>query len=596
MRSFNLLRYFTVASLVVIALLALATAWVFSRNLENSLTEEAGLYAEDMAASLNRAIFRDFLEPLASAGREVDLEDPAQRSSLARIIESHTRGLRILTVNIFDASGTIIYSTNSDYVGYRSIDNPGLVEALAGRTTWYLKRAELELDPIRPGHDLLESYSPLHELDPVSEAFGPIIGVLELYQDARPITAKIAQGEREIVLLTSGLMAVLFVALFEIVRRGHVRIVRLSEALALSNRELEARVAMRTREIEHARARLESLFDGISDGISVIERDFRVSEWNSGIERLFGAEQDQRGSLCHERYAGRATPCPGCPARKTMASGVQAQRRYRWPAADGSVREVEVVTFPYTSRENERAVIEVVRDVSERSELERQLVQSESLASLGELAAGVAHEIRNPIGMIRSSAQLLEGSSGLSEHERTLLEVIEKEATRVAGTITEFVGFAAPTKPAIAACEVGPLLERARTMLSAEAERRGMTIDVALEPDLPPVLVDPELLHRVLANLVLNALQVQTRGGWVGLSAVRAGPGEVALHVADRGPGIPEGDLERIFQPFFSRRAGGTGLGLSIVQRIVSAIGGRIEVASGPKGSDFSLVFPEAEP
>ena len=72
--------------------------------------------------------------------------------------------------------------------------------------------------------------------------------------------------------------------------------------------------------------------------------------------------------------------------------------------------------------------------------------------------------------------------------------------------------------------------------------------------------------------------------------------GELVLHVADRGPGIPEGDLERIFQPFFSRRAGGTGLGLSIVQRIVSAIGGRIEVASGPKGSDFSLVFPEAEP
>ncbi len=237
-----------------------------------------------------------------------------------------------------------------------------------------------------------------------------------------------------------------------------------------------------------------------------------------------------------------------------------------------------------------------MRDVSERGELERQLVQSESLASLGELAAGVAHEIRNPIGMIRSSAQLLEGSTGLSEHERTLLGVIETEATRVAGTITEFVGFAAPTKPSISSCDVEPMLDRARTMLAAEAARRGMRIDVDVEPDLPRVLVDPELLHRVLANLVLNALQVQSRGGWVGLSARSAGPGEVALHVADHGPGIPEGDLERIFQPFFSRRAGGTGLGLSIAQRIVSAIGGRISVESGPNGSDFSLVFPEAEP
>jgi signal transduction histidine kinase len=86
---------------------------------------------------------------------------------------------------------------------------------------------------------------------------------------------------------------------------------------------------------------------------------------------------------------------------------------------------------------------------------------------------------------------------------------------------------------------------------------------------------------------------VQTRGGWVGLSARSAGPGELALHVADRGAGIPEGDLERIFQPFFSRRAGAPGRPRS--QRIVSATGGRISVTSGEQGSDFSLVFPEAD-
>jgi PAS domain S-box-containing protein len=595
LRSFNLLRYFTIASLVVIAALAFATAWTFSRNLERTLTEEAGLYAEDMSHSLNRAIFREFLDPLAREGKTVDLEDPSQRARLGAIVDAHTRGMRILTVNLFDRGGTITYSSNPAYVGYRSIDNPGLSRALAGDTASFLKRAELEVDPIRPGHDLLETYTPFYELDTDSKERGPIIGVLELYQDARPITSKIVQGERDIALLTLGLMSVLFVALFEIVRRGHVRIVRLSEALALSNRELEARVVTRTREIEHARSRLESLFDGIADGISVIERDFRVSEWNSGIERLFGAPSDAAGTRCHERYAGRPTPCPGCPARRTMANGAQAQRRYRWPSPDGTSREVEVVTFPYTSRENEHAVIEVVRDVSERGELERQLVQSASLASLGELAAGVAHEIRNPIGMIRSSAQLLEGATGLSERDRTLLGVIEKEATRVADTITEFVGFAAPTKPNVAACDVAPMFERAEQMLRADAERRGIHIEVTLEPGLPRVLVDPELLHRVLANLVLNALQGQERGGWVGLSARRAGPGEVALHVADRGPGIPEADLERIFQPFFSRRAGGTGLGLSIVQRIVSATGGRIAVASGPQGSDFSLVYPEAE-
>ncbi len=361
MRSFNLLRYFTVASLVVIAALALATAWVFSRNLENSLTEEAGLYAEEMAASLNRAIFRDFLDPLAREGRDVDLEDPTQRGDLARIVEAHTRGLRILTVNVFDQSGTIIFSTNGDYIGYRSIDNPGLTQALQGQTTWFLKRAELELDPIRPGHDLLESYSPLHELDVESEEFGPIIGVLELYQDARPITAKIAQGEREIVLLTSGLMGVLFVALFEIVRRGHVRIARLSEALALSNRELEARVIARTREIEHARERLESLFDGITDGISVIEHDFRVSEWNSGIERLFGAPQVAGRDLVSRALRETRDAVPRLPGtqddgeRRPGAASVSLARA-RWNAARGGGRHVPLhIARERTGRDRGRA-------------------------------------------------------------------------------------------------------------------------------------------------------------------------------------------------------------------------------------------------
>jgi signal transduction histidine kinase len=594
-RSFNLLRYFTFASLVAIATTAVATAWTFSRNLERSLTEEGGLYAADVSRSLNRAIFERFLGPLAAEGREVDLSDPSQRAKLAEIVESGTQGLRILTVNLFEPSGTIIYSTKADYVGYRSIDNPGLERALDGAVASFLKRAELEADPIRPGHDLLETYTPFYELDPASPKKDAVIGVLELYQDARPITAKIAQGELEIVAITLTLMGLLFVALFEIVRRGHARIGRLSAELELSNRELEARVASRTREIEQARERLEKLFDGIADGISVIDREFRVSEWNSGIERLFGPPQPGPAT-CHERYARSPKPCPGCPARVTAATGAQAQRRYRWPGADGAPREVEVVTFPFKTLENENAVIEVVRDVSERGELERQLVQSASLASLGELAAGVAHEIRNPIGMIRSSAQLLENAGGLAERDRELLSVIEKEANRVAETITEFVGFATPTRPSLAACEVPPLLERAQAMLRPEAERRGIHLDVTLAPDLPRAWVDPELLHRALANLIRNAMQVQSAGGRVELSAKRAGPGEIALCVADRGPGIPSGDLERIFQPFFSRRAGGTGLGLSIVQRIVTATGGRIAVASGPTGTTFSLIFPEAEP
>lgn len=595
MRPFNLLRYFALASLAVIALVALATAAIFSRNLERSLTEEAGLYAADISAALERAIFFEYLLPRMREGRAIDLEDPAERARIDEVVARSTRGLRITTVNLFRSDGTIEYSTNPDYIGYRSIDNPGIDGALeTGRTISLLKRAELEAHPIRPGHDLLESYTPFHELDPDSEARGEVIGVIELYQDARPIVEKIAQGRRQILLSTAAIMAVLFAALFAVVRLGHQRIEQLTRALETTNRDLEQRVRERTREIETARRRLRGLFDGISDGISVIDRFFRVTEANQGSARLFGAREPGDPAPCHQRYAGRDAPCVGCPARSALETGRPASQRYRWPAPAGEL-EVEVTVFPFQGERDETAVIEVVRDVSERSELERQVAQSANLASLGELAAGVAHEIRNPVGMIASAAQLLARGEH-AERDRALLDAISGEAARIGRTIHEFVSFAAPPEPSRTAAEPAALLLRARDLLAPEAQRRHAEIRLALEPDVPKILVDPELLYRALSNLVLNALQVQEDGGWVELAAQRAPGGGVAIRVRDGGPGIPPADLERIFQPFFTRRSGGTGLGLSIVQRIVSANGGRISVTSGAGGTEFSLRFAEAGP
>jgi signal transduction histidine kinase len=502
-------------------------------------------------------------------------------------------GLRILTLNLFDPDGTIIYSTKPEYIGYRSLDNPGIAAALNGTSLSLLKRAELERDPIRPGHDLLETYSPFYELDAGAAARGQIIGVLELYQDARPITAKIHEGRRETLAETAAIMTVLFALLFVIVRRGDLRIRELAFALEESNRGLEQRVAQRTNESERARRRLEALFSGIADGISVVDRDFTVLQTNAGIERLFGTPARADLTHCYERYAGRTSPCESCPARTTLASGARAEQRYRWPTQMGP-REVEVTTFRFSAEDGRAGVIEVVRDVSERAELERQIMQAQSLANLGSMAAGVAHEIRNPLGMIMSSAQLVSGAAELSPRDRQLLQVVRDESARMEHTISEFVNFATPPRPSLAATSVTALLERVQSVLRPEAEQRGIQIEVAADADLPRIFVDGELLYRALANLVLNGIQMQGAGGRVRIEASADDSKNVQIRVADRGPGIPEEDLERVFQPFFSRRAGGTGLGLSIVQRSVATNGGRISVASGPGGTVFTLIFPKA--
>lgn len=592
MRSFSLLRYFTAASLAVIVGIALATGWSFSLYLERSLVEEAGFYAEDVAASLNRAVFEEFLRPLQLRGETIDLERPEQLRALDEVVASRTQGLRILTVILFDSAGTIIYATNPSYIGHRSQQNPGLASALAGEPQTLLKRAELEQDAIRPGHDLIETYTPFFDLAAAPGAPAQVIAVLEIYQDARRITREIRQGRQRIALATAGLMGLLFLLLFEIVRRGDVRIRELTRALEAGKLELEERVRVRTGEIERARERLQSLFDGIADGISVIDEQFRVVDANAAQARAFGPRESPP-ARCYARWAGRDAPCPRCPALETLRSGARAEHRDRWRDAAGRERDVEITTFPYTTADQRKAVIEVVRDVTERSELERQVLQSESLAALGELAAGVAHEVRNPLGMIASAAQLLESADALSARDRELLEVVRAETSRLNATVSEFVNFAAPPRPSPTATDAAALLERTATLLRAEAERRKITLEVAVAASLPRFRADPELLFRALANLALNALQVQQEGGWVGLRA-RHEPGAVVLEVADHGPGIAEEDVARVFQPFFTRRAGGTGLGLSIVQRIVAAHDGRIRVSTSPQGTTFTLAFAEA--
>jgi two-component system, sporulation sensor kinase E len=591
---FSLIRYFAAASLAIIALIAALTGWLFSRNLEESLTSEASLYAQDMGITLNRAIFSEFLLERSRRGEPIDLTDPAQLHAVDDIVKERMEGLRILTLNLFEPDGTIVYSTKPEYIGYRSLDNPGLQSALAGTPASLLKRAELERDPIRPGHDLLETYSPFRELDESTGRGGQIIGVIELYQDARPITGKIQEGRRQILLETGAIMTALFALLFAIVRRGDLRIRELTFALEESNRGLEQRVDERTHESERARRRLEALFNGIADGISVVSAEFAVLQANAGSERLFGGPE-QLPPHCYERHAGRSAPCESCPARRTLESGARAEQRYRWPTRMG-LREVEVTTFRFSTDDGKPGVIEVVRDVSERAELERQIVQAQSLANLGAMAAGVAHEIRNPLGMIMSSAQLLSRADELGPRDRELLQVVRDESARVERTISEFVHFATPPQPSRAATSVTALLERVQSVLRPEAEQRGIRIELAAPADLPRIFVDAELLYRALANLVLNAIQVQHGGGMVRLEAAADAAKSVQIRVLDSGPGIPEEDLERVFQPFFSRRAGGTGLGLSIVQRIVAANGGRIAVASGPGGTMFTLRFAEATP
>jgi len=221
-----------------------------------------------------------------------------------------------------------------------------------------------------------------------------------------------------------------------------------------------------------------------------------------------------------------------------------------------------------------------------------QLRRADRLSALGELSAGLAHEIRNPLGSIEGAVQIL-GRPELPEATRQEFgKVAQDEVNRLKSLLSDFLHFARPQPPRRRPTELGLLLESVRALAGQTAKMRGCRIRVESADRLPTISVDPEQIKQVLLNLAINAIQAMPNGGEIVLRAMSR-PREVALEVQDEGIGIETENLERIFDPFFTTRPGGTGLGLSIAYQIVSQHGGHIAAHKNPeRGMTFNVTLP----
>lgn len=231
----------------------------------------------------------------------------------------------------------------------------------------------------------------------------------------------------------------------------------------------------------------------------------------------------------------------------------------------------------------------------EQRERYRRMLRADRLATIGELAAGAAHEIRNPLTSIKSSLQYLE-SRCREESEKRLLGVALAETDRIDGILAALLSFSRPTELRKEPCDLVALLEESAALVEIQARAKGVDLRLSLPPRPLAVEADGSQLKQVFLNVFLNAVQAMGGGGTLAVEALRAGGGRPLVRVTDTGPGIPEEALEKVFDPFFTTKKGGTGLGLSICYTIVKAHGGEIEVRSRPGEGTTVLVSLPAGP
>jgi signal transduction histidine kinase len=354
---------------------------------------------------------------------------------------------------------------------------------------------------------------------------------------------------------------------------------------------------------------LAAIFYHSSDGLFVMDDQLRIVVYNPAAAAMTGwAGPDPIEVQCRV-MAGKACPvtegslfnpaeCPGDEVLMGLRSSVSHEAKL--VGSGGQEREVEVTYSPVRREDGTiRFILGVLRDIEDRKSLQEQLIQSKKLAALGTLVAGIAHELRNPLGIIRSAAEILSNEERTGPQRREATGLILEETRRLDKSIREFLSFARPRPARPEPTDVVGLLERAVALHSAREQGSRLKITERMEDGLPLVMLDADLIRQVFDNLLANAEEAKPdseEGVALTISVYRADKRHVRIDFTDDGVGIEEDQLGRIYDPFFTTKRDGTGLGLSIVLKIVTEHRGRLQVASEPgAGTTFSVLLPAAE-
>ncbi len=262
----------------------------------------------------------------------------------------------------------------------------------------------------------------------------------------------------------------------------------------------------------------------------------------------------------------------------------------------GGTRIIAISLSALLSGDKIAGTIVHIEDITEKRKKETQLRRAESLAALTTLAAGVAHEINNPLGSISIRIQLLEKLIRSEEPDKAAMfkhvDIIKEEMDRLKHIVVDFLFAVRPMDIQLLSENLAPILEEVADFIQPEAERKGIEVKLSIDKNLPSVLLDKRHIKQALLNLIQNAMAAMPDGGTLGISAEYSGD-EARISVSDTGTGIPEELLTKIFEPYFTTKKSGTGLGLTITFKIVKEHSGDISLESKEgKGSTFTIHLP----
>ncbi len=363
---------------------------------------------------------------------------------------------------------------------------------------------------------------------------------------------------------------------------GFIAVALLSGSLADRLQSANARLAHTSLELNDLRALNEYVIDGLLSGLVTADANTRILTFNRASTSITG--------ITSEQAVGRdAIDVLQLPAATRAQLGTLAQTKslrvdFEYRSSAGQVLDIGLMATMLSFPNGRNGYLFTFQDVTELRRLERNARLQQRLAAVGEMAAGIAHEIRNPLASISGSIQVLRQELPLNEEQGQLMDIVLRESARLNDTIRSFLAYARPQKFAVARLDLAKVVHDTVLLIRNSDEVRDThTVDVQVPAEPVWFEADENQIRQVVWNIASNGLRAMSGGGRLLLSVetdTASGREEVVLGVQDNGRGIPAEEIDGIFQPFRSSFDRGTGLGLAIVHRIVTDYGGAIQVSS----------------
>ncbi|HKJ69246.1 MAG TPA: ATP-binding protein [bacterium] len=459
----------------------------------------------------------------------------------------------IVYVALQNYSGIIAASGNVQEL--ERIDNSEFLESALMDSTYTSRINEFE------SVEVFETVHPFYYQ-------GNLVGVFRLGLSLEPLHAINVRIYRRIVIITIVLLGIGFLAFSAILVRENMQILE--------------------RQYQVVETYSNNIIQEVGDGIIVYDQSTGVKIYNRAAEQIFGRSEEA---------------VLGEPVKDILGEQVcQEILQSRAPVYEfsctiqGQTRHLLASRTTFTDENGIDNVILVLRDLTEQRQLEEQIQRKERLSAMGELASGVAHEIRNPLNTIGMIIQQLDSDfhpDGDSEEYHKLNQLVHQEVRRINETVQNFLRFARPEAMDPEEFELKEFLESIVRQFKPMADQHDITLSLHVAEEVK-VIWDVNQMQQVLLNLVQNAIDAIESGAAITIRAARVTGGTIELHVRDTGPGIPEDVREKIFNLYFTTKPKGTGIGLGIVQRIIYEHGGTISVnTTEGAGTDFVLRLPE---